>query len=326
MKVLDHWHPVLKSKELKDKPVEIEISGKKITLFRDENNLIKSVSSRCPHRGMNLSFGQVQNGNLVCPYHGWSFDGKGNGKSPCNPKMKINTDCYDIKESHDYIWLTKSNSQAKFPEFDIPGYKHIAILRRRAEAPIEPVIDNFHEFEHFPKTHKNIGYQFKQIMESQLSIDFFPDNIKIQFYPLEELFPLVRKIFRLPDGSKYFMNINVSFSPIFSVYHQGWINPQTGEKNSVLVNVVFFVPVNNHQTDIVMFLLTKESKLSLIKNFFIKKSSATVIDDDLKILNNLSDKYMDIKEMKLSQHDKAIIEIRKRMNSIYFENSEQLKQ
>lgn len=321
MKVLDHWHPVLKSKDLKSKPVKIEIAGNQIVLFRDKNNNISAVKTRCPHRGMDLSFGEIKDDTIVCPYHGWSFDGKGTGKSPCNKNMKINIESFETRESHDYIWLTKVDSKAKFPEIDIDGYQKIVTFHKRADAPIEPVLDNFHEFEHFPKTHKSIGYDFKQIIESEILINFFPDRMKLEFYPEQELYPMVRKIFRLPDGSKYFMNIDVNFSPMYSVYRQGWLNPTNGEKHPILINVVFFVPVNNNQTDIVMFLLTKKDRLSFIKNAFIRKMSEGVIDDDLKILNNLADKYMDVKEMKLSRHDKAIIEIRKRINSIYFDNS-----
>lgn len=317
MKILDHWQPVLKSNKLKNKPIEIEIASKKITLFRDKDNHVGAIISRCPHRGMNLSHGDIKDNNLVCTYHGWSFDKKGNGKSPCNPNMKIETNYFDIREYNDYIWLVKSGSQAKFPEFDIPNFKNITIFHRRAEAPLECVTDNFHEFEHFPRTHQSIGYDFKQIIESKIDINFFPDKIKLEFYPLQDLYWIVRKIFNLPNGSKYFMNIDVSFSPIFSIYQQGWINPTNNHKEAVLINVVFFVPINDNQTDIVMFLFTKKSTFSLIKDVFIKFASKSVINDDIKILNNLSDKQMKLQDMRLSQHDKAIIEIRKRIDEIY---------
>ena len=60
MSALDHWHPVLKSNELKKKPKAIILNGKQIVLFRDKDGLASALDDVCPHRRMALSNGSVK--------------------------------------------------------------------------------------------------------------------------------------------------------------------------------------------------------------------------------------------------------------------------
>lgn len=317
MRILDHWHPVLASKDLKTTPVEVTLAGQPLVLFRNAQGMVGAVRSRCPHRGMNLSRGEIHQDWLVCPYHGWRFDAQGQGNSPCNPTLKVSTEAFDVREACQYIWLTRRDSQAPFPDFELPDYRIIGIHARRIQTPLEPVMDNFLEVEHFPKAHQWLGYGFKQITEAHVVTAFLPDRVTVGFYPTEPLYWLVRKLFNLPSGFLYFMDITVHFSPVYSVHHQGWLNHATGDKSSLLINVVFYVPVNGHETNLVMFLLTKKGPWDGVKNHFIRQKTGALIDDDLKILNHLADKYMATADMQLGFHDKALVEVRTRLKSIY---------
>ena len=55
--------------------------GEKIVLFRDRAGTIRCIGDVCPHRGAPLSGGWVHDVGgrdcVVCPYHGWAFDGEG---------------------------------------------------------------------------------------------------------------------------------------------------------------------------------------------------------------------------------------------------------
>ena len=77
MTVLDHWHPVLSSKKLKDQPVGVRLHGRDIVLFRGANGQVGALDDCCPHRRMRLSLGKVVDNRLQCMYHGWTFDGQG---------------------------------------------------------------------------------------------------------------------------------------------------------------------------------------------------------------------------------------------------------
>jgi phenylpropionate dioxygenase-like ring-hydroxylating dioxygenase large terminal subunit len=48
-----------------------------IALFRAEDGRVHAIEDRCAHRQLELSRGEVVGCHLVCPYHGWEYDGQG---------------------------------------------------------------------------------------------------------------------------------------------------------------------------------------------------------------------------------------------------------
>lgn len=66
MAAIDHWHPVLSSKALREQPVAVRLAGHNIVLFRGEDGKIGALEDCCPHRRMRLSCGSVVNHRLQC--------------------------------------------------------------------------------------------------------------------------------------------------------------------------------------------------------------------------------------------------------------------
>jgi nitrite reductase/ring-hydroxylating ferredoxin subunit len=64
------WYPICLSKEIKqNKKYCYEIAGKKIILFRNNENCIKVIPRYCPHMGVDLDYGKLNNNCIVCPFH-----------------------------------------------------------------------------------------------------------------------------------------------------------------------------------------------------------------------------------------------------------------
>jgi phenylpropionate dioxygenase-like ring-hydroxylating dioxygenase large terminal subunit len=72
------WYPVFYERDLdKRRPHRFELLGEPVVLWWDGQ--WRAFADRCPHRLASLSEGRInEEGNLECPYHGWSFDGEGN--------------------------------------------------------------------------------------------------------------------------------------------------------------------------------------------------------------------------------------------------------
>ena len=59
---------------------KVKVADKSICIVGYEGKLF-AVSAICPHQGFDLSSGWCENGKIICPLHGYSFDlqtGKGN--------------------------------------------------------------------------------------------------------------------------------------------------------------------------------------------------------------------------------------------------------
>ena len=75
--VLGHfWHPVARSEEVTDKPIKVKLLDQPLVLWRSDGR-IAAFYDLCIHRGAPLSLGWLDNGELVCAYHGWRYASDG---------------------------------------------------------------------------------------------------------------------------------------------------------------------------------------------------------------------------------------------------------
>jgi len=73
----DQWHVVCEGADLAAGPVGVTLLGRDYVVWRAPGGEVVAAPDRCPHRESPLSLGHVADGCLVCPYHGWTFDGRG---------------------------------------------------------------------------------------------------------------------------------------------------------------------------------------------------------------------------------------------------------
>ena len=75
----EYWYPALEARRVpKKKPVYYVMLGAELVFFRAADGSIAALSDVCPHRGAALSGGDCfYKGTVTCPYHGATFDGKG---------------------------------------------------------------------------------------------------------------------------------------------------------------------------------------------------------------------------------------------------------
>lgn len=74
----DFWYVACLGEELGSKrPLARTILGLPLVLFRDAHGKPAALRDRCLHRNARLSAGDVFDGKLGCPYHGWTYDRTG---------------------------------------------------------------------------------------------------------------------------------------------------------------------------------------------------------------------------------------------------------
>lgn len=75
---INFWYPVAKAEEItSEEPLRAQILGVKLVAFRDSEGVARVLSDTCIHRGGALGKGWVRDGCIVCPYHGWRYQGDG---------------------------------------------------------------------------------------------------------------------------------------------------------------------------------------------------------------------------------------------------------
>ena len=91
------------------KPLAMKVAGERVVFFRDANGKAAALIDRCPHRGVALSLGRVDRGEIECPFHGWRFDGAGrNCRVPWNPdarRERLGAISLPVREAGGLLWL-----------------------------------------------------------------------------------------------------------------------------------------------------------------------------------------------------------------------------
>ena len=75
----NYWYPAILERRIpRRRPIQVNMMGEEIVLFRGTSGQPVALSSICPHRGARLSEGKCHwAGTIACPYHGWVFDEHG---------------------------------------------------------------------------------------------------------------------------------------------------------------------------------------------------------------------------------------------------------
>ena len=101
------WYVAAKKEEVGSKPLGRTICGESIAFYRGLNGEPCAVEDFCPHRGAALSLGYVENGNLVCGYHGLVMGC--NGKTVSMPMQRTQgfpqIKSYPVAERYSFIWV-----------------------------------------------------------------------------------------------------------------------------------------------------------------------------------------------------------------------------
>jgi len=324
MAVLDHWHPVLLSRDLRRKPVGIRLAGRDLALFRTKSGKIGALEDYCPHRRMKLSLGSVAGEKLRCLYHGWTFDCQGQGESPGTPKLHACAEAFEAVERHGAVWVKSAQSSAEFPPFNVDGYFNICNLAHKVRAPLELVVDNFCEIEHTPTTHDFFGYPLERMHE--VEVEFLPTDTSVRVLnrgPRKQFGRFFSLILGVGRDFQFMDDWTTYFSPVYSVYDHWWQDPVTGKASRARWRLyIFFVPLDESETAIFTFAHTKSAYPgpaggARLFSWLMKRKLDYEIRLDVRILEGLADKNCGLEGMKLSRFDKALGLNRERIERVY---------
>ncbi len=101
------WYVACSADEVSDKPLGRQICNEKMVFYRDQNQQVVALEDFCPHRGAPLSLGFVENGQLVCGYHGLVMGG--DGKTVAMPGQRVRgfpcNKTFAAVERYGFVWV-----------------------------------------------------------------------------------------------------------------------------------------------------------------------------------------------------------------------------
>ena len=204
------WQPVCRVSDLGDRPIAVTLLDEQLVVVQLGNE-IACFPDLCVHRGTALSLGWVDDGSqpapdgsgtvgepcLVCAYHGWSYDRRGevrripavHGRSIPN---RARVARYATTEAVGLVWVLLEpgaggwehpSAAYPLPRADSwwaqPGFRTIPIETYDWACSAARRVENFVDFSHFPWVHPDVlGDRSKPLSPEHEVID---DGTTISF-------------------------------------------------------------------------------------------------------------------------------------------------
>ena len=117
------WYPVAPLARLGDEPFPFTLLGTDIVLWRGSDGVIACLRDRCCHRTAKLSLGFLDEGRLVCGYHGWTYRTDGvcvripQRANPENVSDSIRVPAFRAAERYGYVWVALDDPLTGIPDF-----------------------------------------------------------------------------------------------------------------------------------------------------------------------------------------------------------------
>jgi phenylpropionate dioxygenase-like ring-hydroxylating dioxygenase large terminal subunit len=160
--VVNDWHVVARASEIGPGGVKAaRLLGREVVLWRNAAG-IHAWLDLCRHRGARLSLGGVRGECLVCPYHGWCYDGSGACTLvPAHPKESLaigaRAEVFQARECYGLVWVCIGAPRQEvpdFPEWRDPAFRTVAAGPYLFRAVGTRVLENFLDVGHYPFVHE----------------------------------------------------------------------------------------------------------------------------------------------------------------------------
>lgn len=116
------WYPIASSDDLPFRHVyQGQLLGREFAVWRADDGNVNVWENRCLHRGVRLSIGINEGGELKCQYHGWRYANRSAGCTyiPAHPAdapaRRIQNKTYPVREAYGLIWSAANEDQPFVP-------------------------------------------------------------------------------------------------------------------------------------------------------------------------------------------------------------------
>ena len=164
--LIDDWHVVAFSKDVPTgKVVPATLLGEDLILWRDAGGGIHVWKDLCIHRGARLSKGWIADDTVVCPYHGWRYDGSAKcvlvpAAPDQPPPLKARAFPHPAEERYGMVWTTLGAPKHRIPVF--PEWEDTSFRKFNAGPYVFKAngfrsVENFIDATHFPFVHGGLN-------------------------------------------------------------------------------------------------------------------------------------------------------------------------
>jgi phenylpropionate dioxygenase-like ring-hydroxylating dioxygenase large terminal subunit len=163
--LLNDWHVVAAAHDIAaGQLVPLTLLERDLVGWRDADGQVHVWEDLCIHRGARLSKGFIRNDKVICPYHGWNYDGSAQCVlMPAAPKeaplKKARAIAHKTQEKYGLVWVSLGAPEHDiplFPEWQDDTFKKVLCGPYKFKSGYRAV-ENFIDPSHFPFVHAGVN-------------------------------------------------------------------------------------------------------------------------------------------------------------------------
>ncbi len=173
------WYATMPVSYLAEGPKPFRLMSEDLVLFLDADGKPAALRDRCCHRTAKLSKGWMDDGRIVCGYHGWTYDRTGKvvripQYDPTQNLPRYKVDAFHCEARYGYVWVALD--EPLLPIFDIPedgapGFRRIFQFYDQWQTAPLRLMENSFDNAHFSFVHKGTFGDNAQPLPSRYDIE-----------------------------------------------------------------------------------------------------------------------------------------------------------
>ena len=287
MKREDFWYIVAEGHELeKNQVISRSLLGEWLAIFRGNDGKVSALQDKCLHRNAQISRGKIVDGNLQCPYHGWTYSQSGQVVHipSMGPQHKPGSKCaktYQVIEQEGYIYVRLSAENWNIKPFSMPchGFKGYTTIRLQNlfKNNVTNCAENFVDIPHTTFVHPKI---FRDAKHEKFGAHIQRENgsVKVTYKNETKNFGWF-SWFLNPSGEE------IGHTDEYFVPNITSVNYYFGGKNHFIITSQS-IPLNEEETLVYTDLTYNYGIWTKISRPLVRWQAQTIIDQDVEILNN----------------------------------------
>ncbi|MFT7222356.1 MAG: phenylpropionate dioxygenase-like ring-hydroxylating dioxygenase large terminal subunit [Candidatus Azotimanducaceae bacterium] len=157
------WYTTVPLSYLDQGPVPFTLLGENLVIWKDAEGNPAATQDRCSHRTAKLSKGYVENGNIVCGYHGWTYNRDGAcvhlPQAPEQTEQReIRVPAYHCMAQNGYAWVCLDEPlqpPPNIPEESMAGVRRIDQFYELWDTSSLRFLENAFDNAHFSYVHRS---------------------------------------------------------------------------------------------------------------------------------------------------------------------------
>ncbi len=293
--LIKHWYVLALEYEVpKKSPIRRYLYDQAFVLFRNTRGEVQVLADRCPHRGAQLSRGRIIDGNIVCPYHGWSMSGSGrlvnvpsNGPATSG-NMSRNEKCVQAppivrQDGCVWIWPHESQPLASSPEWRFPYFGKTGVqsyfMITDFENETDHLVQNFMDVPHTVFVHSK-WFRNRRLLQVPVEIVVGDGRVKVTYLQKNDSIGFTSYLLN-PSGEEMVHTDEFIFPNITRVdYGFG--------KRFFVINSQCS-PISRYQTRVFTWIAYDVGFVSSLLRPLMKFYTRKVIQQDVDIMKNQGD-------------------------------------